>query len=312
MKPSKTILTALLIICLSAVMLSGCHFYSSFGISSLITGESYPNAASYQTGAFTYRAESVTNVEIYWRCGEVEIVESDHEELRVRESGGELSEEAALHYLLDEGTLRIRFCESGAKIQVHSNDKRLTIEVPKDIDLSIHTTSAPIKADTLEQNSILISAHSGRTELGTVKADSVDLSSSSGSIRADSISTENLKCNTSSGSVRIEDLETETLDVETSSGGVELDMASASLVEIHTTSGGIDLTLAEASQADIRTTSGKTRLCLPESGAEIDYSATSGRLHTGQAFEKKGDLYVFGDGESRITVVSTSGNLEIH
>ena len=197
-----------------------------------------------------------------------------------------------MHYLLEDGTLRIRFCKSGAKLHVHSNDKHLTIEIPKGIDLSVHTTSAPVKADALHQNSILISAHSGRTELGSAEAESIDLSSSSGSIRADSISAQTLKCSTSSGSVQIDALAAERADVETSSGSV-------------------DLTFTAAVQADIRTSSGRTRLRLPEGGAEIAYSASSGTLHAAGNFEQNGDLYVFGRGESRITVRSSSGSLVI-
>lgn len=292
MKTCNKLFIMLLALSLTAVLLSGCEFHASVGIGNYVTGERYPNAEAYQTGAFTYEADTVNSVEIYWRSGEVEIVESDRAELSGYESGGELPEDTAMHYLLEDGTLRIRFCESGAKIQVNPNDKHLTIEVPKGIDLSLHTTSAPVKADTLEQNSILISAHSGSTELGTVKAESLDLSSSSGSIRADSISAQTLKCNTSSGSVRIDGLETDMADLETSSGCV-------------------DLVLTAASQVDIRTSSGKTSLRLPEGGAGIAYTASSGKLHTEMTFERKGDLYVFGNGESKITVDSSSGNLEI-
>lgn len=234
----------------------------------------------------------MTAVEIYWRSGEVEITESEDDELTVRESGGELAEDTAMHYLLKDGTLRIRFCESGAMIHVHPNDKRLTVEVPKGIELSVHTTSAPVMADELEQNSLLISARSGRTELGTVNADRVDLSSSSGSIRADSLVTQALKCSTTSGPVGIEDLEADTAELETASGAVQL-------------------ALSAVSQLDVRTTSGKTSLRLPEGGAEVAYTATSGNLHTGEPFDRAGALYVFGEGDSRITVVSTSGNLEI-
>ena len=50
----------------------------------------------------------------YWRSGEIGIAESDSDELIVRESGGELPKDTAMHYLLEDGTLRIRFCESGA------------------------------------------------------------------------------------------------------------------------------------------------------------------------------------------------------
>lgn len=86
-----------------------------------LTGETYPNAEKYQTGAFTYNVADIKAVEVYWRSGEVEITESGDSELQVKESGGELSEDIAMHYLLDDGVLRIRFCKSGAKIQVIEN-----------------------------------------------------------------------------------------------------------------------------------------------------------------------------------------------
>ncbi|MDD5917713.1 MAG: DUF4097 family beta strand repeat-containing protein [bacterium] len=292
MKTCNKLIALLLMLTLAAILFSGCELHISFGIGGYVTGESYSNAEAYQTGAFTYEADEVKSIEIYWRSGEVELIESDEAELSARESGGELPEEAAMHYLLEDGTLRIRFCESGAKLHVHSNDKHLTIEIPKGIDLSVHTTSASVKADALHQNSILISAHSGRTELGSAEAESIDLSSSSGSIRADSISAQTLKCSTSSGSVQIDALAAERVDVETSSGSV-------------------DLTFTAAVQADIRTSSGRTSLRLPEGGAEIAYSASSGTLHAAENFEQNGELYVFGRGESRITVKSSSGSLVI-
>lgn len=273
MKTCKKLLAMLAALALTAGMLSGCGLRPSFGIGSFVTGESYPNGAAYQTGAFTYQAEDVQSVEIYWRCGRVELVESDKAELSVRESGGELPEDAAMHYLLEDGTLKIRFCASNVRLRVHSNDKHLTVEVPRGVDLSVHTTSAAVKADTLEQNSILISAHSG-------------------SIRAGSLSAGTLKGNTSSGSVRIDDLEADAAGLETSSGGV-------------------DLGLSAVSQLNVHTSSGRTVLRLAEGGGTVVYTAGSGKLRTERVFEQRGDLYVFGGGESRITVDSSSGNLQI-
>lgn len=292
MKNCHTPLVLLLSVSLMAALLSGCAFRPSFGIGSFVSGERYPHAESYQTGAFTYRADEVTAVEIYWHSGEVEITESEDDELTVRESGGEPAEDTAMHYWLQDGTLKIRFCASGAMIRVHPNDKRLTVEVPKGIDLSVHTTSAPVRADELEQNSLLISARSGRTELGTVIANRVDLSSSSGVIRADSLVTQTLQGSSTSGMIEIDDLEVDTAELET-------------------TSGAVNLALSAVSQLDIRTTSGETELCLPEGGAEVSYTATSGRLRTSEPFDREGTLYVFGEGDSRIDVISTSGNLEI-
>ena len=105
----------LLLLCAFAVMLSGCQFHISVGTNDTLTGETYPNAEKYHTGTFTYNAADIKAVEIYWRSGEVEITESDISELHVRESGGELPEDTAMHHFLDDGVLRIRFCKMVAQ-----------------------------------------------------------------------------------------------------------------------------------------------------------------------------------------------------
>ena len=304
---------AILLLCaLMAALLSGCHIGNiSLGIGDYITGEEYPNAENYQTGTFTYNADEIKAVEVYWRSGEVEITEPDASEFHVRESGGELSEDIAMHYLIDDGVLRIRFCASGAKIQVNATDKHLSLEVPKGIELSVHTTSALVKADTLEQNDILIAAHSGSTKLGTVTAESVDLSSSSGSIQAESVSAQALKCSASSGPVDLGIVSAKKLECSTSSGFVTMGDVNSETVEITTSSGSVELALTEVLTAVIHTSSGKVNLALAKGGAEVLYTSNSGKLLTGRTYERKGDLYVFGSGDSKLTVETSSGNLEI-
>ena len=46
-------------------------------------------------------------------------------------------------------------------------------------------------------------------------------------------------------------------------------------------------------------------------GAEVLYTSSSGKLLTDRAYDRKGDLYVFGEGTSNITVETASGNLRI-
>lgn len=307
----KKFVIGLLLCSLVIAMLSGCRVNISVGTNDALTGETYPDAEKYQTGAFTYNTADIKAVEVYWRSGEVEITESDNSELHVKESGGELPEDTAMHYLLDDGVLRIRFCKSGAKIQVNATDKHLSLEVPKGIDLSVHTTSALVKADDLNQNSILIAALSGHTELGTVTADTVDLSSSSGSICAASLSAQSLKCSASSGSVDIGVISVETLDCSTSSGDVTMDSVVSETANITTSSGSVELTLAKVPSAEIYTSSGTVSLLLEASGAEVLYTTNSGKLLTDHAYDRKGDLYVFDEGASNITVETSSGNLKI-
>lgn len=288
----KKIVMLVLLCTMAVLLLSGCYFNVDFGIGNYMTGESYPNAENYKTGAFTYDADEIKSVEVYWRSGKVEIVESDENKLTVSESGEEMDEDKSMHYLLEDGILRIRFCASGAKINVVPSDKHLTIEVPKGIDLSIHTTSAPLQAETLTQNTILLAAHSGNMELGSIDVTDIDLSSSSGRISTEDISAQTLKCNTSSGSVHMEKLSAETVGIETNSGNVNLGLLSTDNVEI-------------------QTFSGKVNLKVPECGAEVAYTTSSGNLHTNIAYKRKGDLYVFGDGASNITVETSSGNFQI-
>jgi len=307
----KKVMIGLLLCSLVTAMLSGCRVNISIGTNDTLTGETYPDAEKYQTGAFTYNSADIKAVEVYWRSGEVEITESGDPELHAKESGGELSEDIAMHYLLDDGVLRIRFCKSGAKIQVNATDKHLSLEVPKGIDLSVHTTSALVKADDLNQNSILIAALSGSTELGTVTADTIDLSSSSGSVCAASLSAQSLKCSTSSGSVDVGDVLVKTLDCSTSSGSVTIGSAVSETAKITTSSGSVDLTLTKVPSAEIYTSSGTVSLLLAKGGAEVLYTTGSGKLLTDRAYDRKGNLYVFDEGASSITVETSSGNLKI-
>ncbi len=283
----------LLAIILTAILLSGCQVNKlSLGIGNFITGEVYPDAETYQTGTLTYDANQVNAVEVYWRSGQIQIVESDAPSLTVRESGGKLAEAAMLHYAFDGNTLRIYFCASGAKINVNPKDKHLILEIPKSIDLSIHTTSATIKASSLEQNNLLLAAFSGDMELGNVRAFNVDLSSSSGSISANSLSAQTLKSNTNSGTVQIEAVDAGTMDTETNSGSLSLGIVAASRI-------------------GIRTSSGDVSLRFPDCGAEVAYFTSSGTLRSDRSFDRKGDLYVFGNGSIPISVDSSSGNLHI-
>ena len=300
-----------LLLCTFVVMLSGCQVHISVGSNDNLTGEDYPNAEKYQTGAFTYNADDIKAVKVYWRTGEVKITESNDFWLHVKESGGELSEDTAMHYFLDDGVLRIHFCKSGAKIAVDAADKHLSLEVPKGIDISIHTTSALAKADNLNQNNILIATLSGCIKLGNITADIVDLSSSSGSILVDSLSAQSLKCSASSGSIDMGTVSVKTLECGTSSGGVMMDSMLSEIVKVTTSSGSVDLKLTKVPSAEIYTSSGTVSVLIAKGGTEVLYTSNSGKLFTDRAYDRKGDLYVFDKGTSSIIVETSSGNLKI-
>lgn len=231
-------------------------------------------------------------------------------------AGGEVHEpragrRAGLHSLLDDGVLRIRFCASGAKVRLNSTDKRLTLEIPKGIDLSIHATPALVKADALSQNDLLIAVLSGDISLGTVTANRVDLSGSSGSIQLGRFSAPSLKCRTSSGSVDLGTVSAKTLECAASSGNVVIRSVPADEVSVTTSSGRVELALADAPSVSVRTSSGTVCAMLPEGGAEASFTSSSRSLHTDRSYTRRGDLYVFGEGATQLAVETSSGNLEI-
>ncbi len=56
----------------------------------------------------------------------------------------------------------------------------------------------------------------------------------------------------------------------------------------------------------------KTLDCSISSGcAEVLYTTNSGKLLTDRAYDRKGDLYVFDEGASSITVETSNGNFKI-
>lgn len=298
-------------LCLAAAALfCGCSVNISFGTDNLV-GEEYPDAASYKTGAFAYNAADISAVEVYWRSGEVNITESPGAELNVRESGGEAAGDTAMHYLIDGDVLRIRFCASGAHIRVSPEDKRLHLEVPKGVRISVHATSADIRSGDLNPEGLLVSVHSGSVNLGAVTASEVELGSSSGSLRAESVSAKSLKCAASSGSVTLCSVSAGALDCITSSGCADIRNICAETVSVKSSSGGVSLDFAAAAEASVATTSGNVTLALPQGGADVVYTSNSGRLHTSRSHERSGDIYVFGGGEGRINVVTSSGDLGI-
>lgn len=325
------ILTALLI-----VFFTGCGmqvFPFSWGIGDHIIGDVYENAEQYDAGGFTYPAADVDAVEISWRSGKVELVESEKDTLSVSESGHTLSTDEQLHHWLNDRTLYIQFFASGLRTKLDSKDKHLTLELPKGIKVAVKVTSADVAAKALEQKSVFIASMSGSMILGDISADGVMLSSTSGeqcvnSLIADSLemsSTSGKACvknaaikngaivTSASGSRELGEIFAGEVVCSTTSGGISFGTLEAQEADIETTSGKIEIEILQCAETNMRTTSGRMRLGLPDGkGAKVDFTTQSGRLLGDIPWERIGGLYVFGDRTCSITAETTSGNLEIN
>ena len=257
----------------AAMILTGLCSACSMDIAPLFF--EYENADKYQTGNFTYAAADVTEVEIDWMAGVINVVQVDAETLSVSEKNAAKIEAARVHYYLDDSVLRIKFCESGFKGTINERDKNLTVEIPAGVDLDINAISSPVDIGDLSVSSLSVSNVSGKIEMGAVQAN--------------------------------------TVNIEMVSGNIVTGDISATALNIESVSGNIETSLASAMTADIENTSGNVVVALKENlGTTLKLSMVSGRLSTDLEYTQSGSrFYFYGGGLTNLYVDLISGNLTI-
>lgn len=240
--------------------------------------EKYDNADSYTTGSGG-TSDNIRNLEIDWISGKVDISYGKGDEIVFEEtSKEEITDELTMRWLVEDGTLHIKFCKAG-KININNCDKTLKVTLPKNLKLKeaeFETVSADITASELHVKDVNFETVSGSVEAGLYGARSIDADSVSGDI--DITAPE----------------ETKNADIETTSGSVRLNLKKS------------------AGDCEISTVSGKVTLLLPKKGNfTINYDTTSGDFDSDIEMAQKGSKYVAGKGSDRFTVDTTSGDLRI-
>ena len=268
----RTLVAALLIVCM--IMMSGCIVHIGGGLSTI----KYDNADSYTTGNGR-TSDSIRNLEIDWISGNVEISYGKEDEIILEEtSEDEITDELTMRWLVEDGTLHIKFCKEG-KINVNNCDKTLKVTLPKNIKLEeaeFETVSADITALELHVKDVNFETVSGSVEARLYGARSIDADSVSGDV--DIIAPDGPK----------------DADIETTSGSVRMNLKKS-----------ID-------DCEIGTVSGKVTLLLPEKGNfTISYDTTSGDFESDIEMTQKGNKNVAGKGSDRFDIDTTSGDLRI-
>lgn len=212
MARSKFLLSIMIATLLSMSLLSSCKIIGRY--------ERYENAELYTAGDFTYSAADVKEVEIDWINGSIEIVQTDSAELSVTETSIKDIHKTFHHYL-DGATLKIKFCEAGAKTKVDNQFKRLRVEIPASVHLEIDSVSAPITI--------------GEATLSSLSVETV------------------------SGKLTAENIHAPKVDIESTRADISLGLSAQTIAEIETTSGDITLSLLKNMGATIvyETLSGK-------------------------------------------------------
>ncbi len=223
------------------------------------SGGEYADASLYSYGPFTYDGSVIDTVNADWQKGSIEIIQKDGEMFSVSESGTVLSEEESLHYLIKDGTLFIKFCESGYDYTGKTGDKNLRLEIPAGINLSVSSVSSSLTAYSLCVKELSVSSVSGTVEAGTVDSvGDVYLSTVSGDFSFTFIDSESIAFSSTSGSISVGEADAERVSFSTLSGTVTLKKAEFDYGKISTSSGSKYLSDVECEEMSLASVSGRT------------------------------------------------------
>ena len=236
---------------------------------------------NYNIGGGNIDAAGIDQVQVDWIAGNVNVRPTDGNQIVLTEtSSKDLSEKYQVHWLVQDGALKVKFAES----RVHftgifkSLNKELTLEIPRDLALSL------LDVETV----------SGGVNVGEITADTVDLETVSGSINANGAAMSDFSAETVSGAIK----------------GSVSPTGNASMESV---SGRIDLAFGLMPRnIDAETVSGAIALALPENdGFRVDYEKVSGNFNCDFEVKLLKNAAIYKNGQNRINLSSVSGNLNI-
>ena len=277
-----------LVLAVFAAFGAGCVFGGS--ILGLVNENDY-DETGYEIGDRVLK-ESFDEIEIHWTIGKVTVV-CAKEGFSVEEKEG-LTEDEQMRSKVENGKLTVRFWKplySAAKL---SGDKELIVTVPENLKkISISSVSAKVVSQNLSATEIDIETVSGAVDIEKVVATSADFSSVSGGISVKNLIAENAGLDSTSGSLYAGGVQAKKLSLGSVSGKITAELEALENLEAESVSGFVNVTLSE-------------------NGGVVKHSTTSGGFSTDLQYKNEGGKLVFGDGECKIFIETTSGSVRIN
>ena len=307
--------------------LCGCSF---MGVTSYI----YDNSDKYTAGDREIK-DKIEKIDIDYLSGQVTLTGNTGESIKITETAKkELDDQRKVHTWVDGTTLYIRFCDSGRNMDLNHLDKKLTVTIPADTnlsDLKIQITSGDVKCSDIAAENVDVDTSSGDVDVSCTAAN-IKVDASSGDITltatAEEISVESssgdivvkqtgksrkIAAEASSGALDITAEEVINLRTKTSSGRIKVTADTVGNFESDSSSGRCEASFAQAPDStDIETSSGSVKLLLP-ANAELtaEFDTSSGDITYEFPFTKDGNHYVSGAGTSKLRVETSSGDITI-
>lgn len=269
----------------NVVCLNGCK-------KNVINGERYSNNNNYFISDKTYD-EKNNKLVVNWYVGNVEIIIED--KIKIQENSFDLPDEKRVHSCIDDGVLMVQFWESGLKSVVDNNQKKITITIPRGVNIDCDLISASLVASNLLNNELDIDSVSGEIKIGDLTSEEIDISSISGSIIVNSINANNnVNISSVSSSIIIDNVKAKEIDVSSTSGKIDLGLLNGKNIEIKSVSSDIEILLAD------------------NLGITLDYTTKSGVLdiiNSNLQFRIDNKKYIIGDGDCIVDINTTSGDI---
>lgn len=237
----------------------------------------YDNAEEYQKGNASMQATSVDTVQIHWINGFITLETYDGDTLQIHETEGDKAvSDQQMYSRVKDGTLDIRYCQSG--VLSKGTRKQLTVLVPKDKTIHLNVTT--------QTANIIVSNQT----LGNVT-----IENATGLTRFYRTSVQSIQCTTDSGEVNFSgSMESGTFATDSGSHTLS-SLVTPKTLQFHSVDGTMDLTLPKdaAFTADFYTKDGSLT-------SAFDGTIDQNRLTVGT------------DPTAAFEIVTVSGNLKIN
>lgn len=253
------------------------------GFSINLSGYSFENINKYSVAESAVNVKDIKKIDADWISGKVKIEEYDGNTIQFyEEASSNLSEDNKMRYLVENGTLKIKFKKPNKGIFSFNNslNKTLVIRMP----LS-------------EENSLkefILDVVSASVEIEALKADNVSIEAVSGYIT-------------------IKNLISDKLDVETVSGDMNVH-ANVNSVDVESVSGDLVLDLENCPRGiDAEAVSGRVDIFLPENdGFTVRYDSVSGKFKCDFEVSITKKEAVYKNGKAKFDIETVSGGINVN
>ena len=279
----RIITWSIVAIFLVVVLVNSINGDKIFGLNNIgFFGYSYDNSGEYLVADDIISVRDIKNIDIDWISGKVKVEEYSGNTIEFyEEESSSLDEDEKMRYLVEDGSLKIKFKKSKKFISSFLNkNKTIIIKIPSSVSGGL--------------NSFVLNTVSSNVEVNNLVANNVSIEVVSGDIDINNVKSELLYVETISGSVNI-------------SGAIDF-------IESEGVSGKITMDLENCpKEIKSETISGSINIYIPENdGFTAKYESVSGKFTSDFNVTMTKNKAVYKNGKSNFDFESVSARININ